>query len=580
MLATFLPAVLLGCSSLAAAQDDSKPEITSQESTPSFRMQVERNLVLVRVVVRDSKGKAVRDLQKEDFRVFDNGKPQTIVHFAAESPTADLKSSTPPGEEIEEEAEVTPETQRAPSAARRFLALFFDDVHTEFSDLARARQAAERYLASSLTPRDRVGIFTSSGERQLDFTDDQDRLREALDKLLPRPVHPRNDDVCPEVFDYQAYLIVNSSDPFALEIATEEAYTCNYRAVNIDPEVAREMARTQARQQAYIVLAAYQTETTYALRSISNLIRRLAYSPGQRTIVLVSPGFLTVSEEAQLSEMVERALRANVIINTLDARGLYVIHPLGDATTRAKLLMDRADLLGRKAQLAIDEDARSVDVLRNLAYDTGGEFFHNSNDLDAGFRQVGALPESFYVLGFSPQNLKLDGRFHTLKVRLASNNEFEIQSRRGYYAPTKPKDTVAQAKEEVQQALFSSDEMNELPMEVHTQFFKLNDLDARLSVLTRLDIRFVSFRKEDGRNLNSLKLVTALFDRDGKLVAGKVKDVDFQLLDTSLEKLAQSGLTTKVSFDVKPGTYTVRQVVRDSEGAHISALNRTVEIPF
>ena len=48
----------------------------------------------------------------------------------------------------------------------------------------------------------------------------------------------------------------------------------------------------------------------------------------------------------------------------------------------------------------------------------------------------------------------------------------------------------------------------------------------------------------------------------------------------SLEKLVQSGITAKMVFDVKAGTYMVRQVVRDAEGARISALNRTVEIPY
>ena len=122
--------------------------------------------------------------------------------------------------------------------------------------------------------------------------------------------------------------------------------------------------------------------------------------------------------------------------------------------------------------------------------------------------------------------------------------------------------------------------MSEIPVEVHTQFFKLNEQDAKLSVLTHVDLRLLQFRKADGRNLNKLRLVTVLFDRDGKYITGKEKIVEFHLRDVSLQKLASSGITSKTIFDVQPGAYLVRQVVREAEGGQISELNRAVDIPY
>jgi len=193
---------------------------------------------------------------------------------------------------------------------------------------------------------------------------------------------------------------------------------------------------------------------------------------------------------------------------------------------------------------------------------------------------VGALPDVAYVLAFSPQNLKFDGSFHSLKVTLIKPKGLTVQARRGYYAPKRPADSSAQAKEEIEQALFSKDEVNELPLTIQTQFFKLNELDAQLSVLTHVDLHLLRFRKEGERNLNNLTLVTAVFDRDGKLVTGKQKTVDFRLRDQTLEQLLRSGITVKISFDIKAGTYLVRQVVRDTEGGQLAGLNRTVEIPY
>jgi hypothetical protein len=122
--------------------------------------------------------------------------------------------------------------------------------------------------------------------------------------------------------------------------------------------------------------------------------------------------------------------------------------------------------------------------------------------------------------------------------------------------------------------------LNELPIDVHTQFFKLNDTEVRLAVLTHLDLSSVRFRKEQDRHLNKLTFMTVLFDRDGKYVIGKEKVVDFHLRDATLAKLTQTGITLKMEFDLKPGTYLVRQIVRDSEAGQLSGLNRTVEIPY
>jgi VWFA-related protein len=579
---SLLAAALLGAlaSLPAPAQETSSSELTTRENDTTFKVQVERNVVLVRVVVRDARGRPVGDLRKEDFRLLDNGKPQTLSHFALEVPAAKLQDFTTPAEE-EAESEAEPETTLAASTPKRYLGLFFDDIHMPFEDVARTREAAERYLASALQPGDRVGIFTSSGVHMLDFTDDRAKLHATLLQILPRPLALRREGTCPEMSSYQAYLIVDRRDPTALAIASEEAYVCFFadRAAQAEAD-ARASAQQMAEAEAMTSLNAFQAETEMALRTLEQLVRRMAATPGQRTIVLLSPGFLMLTAEQRVDGIVERALRSNVVINTLDSKGLYVINPGGDISQSHVVIANRTDLMGHKGQLATEETLLAADVLNSLARDTGGVFFHNSNDLDDGFRKTGVLPEVYYVLGFSPQNLKYDGRFHTLKVTLSTREKVMIQARRGYYAPRKPGDPATQAKEEIEQAIFSHDELRELPMEVHTQFFKLNEVDTRLSVVTRLDLRFVQFRKEGGRNLNNLTLVTALFDRDGKYMTAKEKVLQLRLLDASLEKLTRSGVTAKTSFDVKPGTYLVRQVVRDAEGAQLSALNRTVEIPF
>jgi hypothetical protein len=316
------------------------------------------------------------------------------------------------------------------------------------------------------------------------------------------------------------------------------------------------------------------------LRGLEQVVRRTALLPGQRSVIFLSPGFLSYHLESQIAEITDRALRSNVVVNTLDPRGLYVIIPGGDASQRTPVIPSNAGLAGRKEQIIEDGYARAEDVLRDLSADTGGQFFHNSNDLDKGFRQLGTLVEVSYVLAFSPRNLKSDGRYHKLRVTLANPKGLTLQARHGYFAPRASEDAAARAKEEIQDAVYSQDELLELPIAVHTQYYKVNETDVRLAVLTHLDMSAVRFRKDQDRNLDDVTFITVLFDSDGKYVTGKEKKVICRLRDETLTKLTRSGITLKMEFDLKPGTYMVRQIVRDSQAGQLSGLSRTVEIPY
>jgi len=297
---------------------------------------------------------------------------------------------------------------------------------------------------------------------------------------------------------------------------------------------------------------------------------------GQRSIVLASPGFFTDTEIFELQQVIDRALRENVVIGTLDARGLYVDIPGGDASQRAT---GEPRMMGLKVSLNSESLLADEGVLASLANETGGVYFHNDNDLLRGFRQAGGFPEAYYVIAFVPDDLKLDGRFHALKVSLAQNpGHFTVQARKGYFAPKRSEDAAELAKEELEQMVYSQEELRAIPIQVRTQFFT-RPSGAQLSVVTHVDLSSVRFRKVDGRNFDNLTLVTALFDQSGDYVTAEEKTVEFHMQDSTLARLNRTGLTMKSTLAVKPGTYLVREVVRESEGDALSATNSQVEIP-
>jgi VWFA-related protein len=561
------------------AQTATPQEISSSDVEPAFKLQTERNMVMVRVVVRDSKGTTVDNLHQEDFHLFDHGKPQTILHFSIEKPT--LKAAEPPKsvEKTNVEVEEQDETATPASTARRFLALYFDDVNTPFENLARARDAAYHFLTKSIQAGDRVALFTSSGQEQVDFTDNLAKLHQALYDLRPRPIIGQ-DTSCGAIPPYEAYQIVEQNDTNAIQVAADELATCNPCPYPTTHEQCMlQYEQTVVPNVAQQSLSMSETQSRAALRGIESVVRVLTSLPGQRSMVIVSGGFLTDTLHFELSEITDRALRAGVIVNAIDARGLYT-DPTLDVSQGAIAVSPSSQTNGQKHLILMESARVQTEGMRDLALDTGGVFFDSNNDLETAFHKTAGLPEVYYVLAFSPQNLKLDGSFHPLQVKLATAKGLSVQARRGYYAPKKPADPTAQEKEDIQEAVYSQDETHELPIDVHTQFFMKTETDAQIAVLTRLDLHPLHFRKEENRNLDTLVFVTAVFDRDGHLVTGQQKSLDLRMLDTTLEKYLQTGITVRTKFDVKPGTYLVRAIVRDSESGQISGLNRTVEIPY
>ncbi len=155
--------------------------------------------------------------------------------------------------------------------------------------------------------------------------------------------------------------------------------------------------------------------------------------------------------------------------------------------------------------------------LMDFAHGTGGTFFHNSNDLEGGLKQLGSVPEVSYILGFSPQDQKMDGHFHTIKVTLTAKQKYVVQARRGYYAPKKLDDPQEAAKQEIQEAVFSRDEIQDIPLRLQTQYFKTEGAGTQLSVVSHVDLKGLRFRKADGRNFDDVTVATSDFRRKRKL---------------------------------------------------------------
>jgi VWFA-related protein len=548
------------------AASNSGAEIATSDSSAMLKVRV--NVVVVRAVVRNTEGHVIDNLKKEDFQLFDNGKPQSISSFTVERAGQRAIPNSSAMATTNLETTALSATSEA-SFPNRFVALVFDDVHLRLEDVLTVRSAANQVLDRA-SANDVVAIYSTSGVVTQDFTKDLPLLRNTLQRIAPHPLQGGTGiNECPNITYFQAERMLTFHDTDATTAADQDAWSCAYNQNPKEYPQAVALANTVAQQ----VQSQGDGETNAMFQNLTQFIRRLSAMPGQRILAFISPGLASNEASRRLNEAIDQAVKANVVVDTLDARGLYtpdlgdIAAPPGGAGSGA--ISVRFRLL---------EQSMAGEILGSLAHGTGGTWFHNRNDLDRGIAEIIATPPAAYVLTFSPQNLKNNGGYHTLKLRLVSSRGLEVQARHGYFAPKNAPDPAAQAQAEIEDALVSQEELNEFPVELKTQFFMKDANEATVTVLAHLDLKALHFRKSEGRNYNDITVATAVFDQNGNYLKGSEKTLKVKMLDATLAQHT-SGLTIRSSFDLKPGTYLIRLVGRDTQGPLMTARNGALTIP-
>jgi VWFA-related protein len=548
-----LALLVFAAAGATAAWSQTPPEVTSQETQVTFSSRV--NLVSVPVVVRDREGRAVGNLTQDDFQLFDKGKLQVISKFSVEK--TEKTASVPGASSGALDAPSKPQ----PVLPNRYVAYLFDDVHLERGNLLDIRRAVNRHLDQALDASGRAAIMTTTGLALADFTGDREKLHKAVDSVQPWTSGIEALD-CPPVTYYTADLLTNKflymslSAEQILDVImkgqADESLVATYGATKrCYPKVPNSVIVATMKANVGAALNFGDQETRYSLGAVKDTIHRLSVMPGNRILVLVSPGFLLTRDfRFAENDLFESAARANVRVNVIDARGLCVFCRTEDSN-----------------------------ILAELADGTGGKYFHDDNGLVEGLNEVAAAPEYMYILGFSPHELKFDGAYHNLKVTVRKPAGASLQVRRGYWAPNHAVDSSETAKEEIEEAFFSSDEIRDIPVDIQTEFFKSTDEKAELTVVARVRADGLHFRKAEDRNNDTVTVVAGLFDGNGNYVSGVQRIVTMRLRDQTLASLQSSGMQVKESFHVSPGRYVVRVVVRDTEGKAIAARNAGVEIP-
>jgi VWFA-related protein len=500
----------------------------SPEIAGTSAIRVQSDLVEVPVIVRDDHGNAVGNLKKDNFLLFDNGKPQTISSFSV---LAGPENSLDVGAKS---ASDLPEP--------RYVALYFDDLNTgSAKNMTFARDGAIKFVRRGFDPGVRVGVFTSSGMLTLEFTDDVQAVLEVLSKLRPFERMPdQAPGACPQLGPVQAWVVKldtgGLTDEFKSAVGAAKACGC------------ADDAGTCARRAAELLVGNAERYAVDTFNSITSVIHHLGQMPGRRVLVLASTGFLSLSLGREQQKVIEAALRAGVTINSLSTAGVG----------------------GGMGRLATP--------LGGLAEGTGGQYFHDNNDIGAGFHSLSASPSVSYILGFSPTNLKIDGTEHTLKVKLADSAHLSVKARPGYLAPSSDVPPSSERLRKLEECVMAADSPTEVPIEFAAVPETLPSGEPSLKVRVHVDIRKLPFQTLNDRHTERLIFITALFDTKNQFLTGVRGVMDLRLKDPTLKQLSTQGLDAKLSINAPIGSYRVRQVVQESAGGRIAAVTRMVVI--
>jgi VWFA-related protein len=524
--------------------------------TPVFRSAT--RLVEATAVVRDRDGNTVGGLTAADFELFDNGKRQEISRFEGQKLTHRATTF------VARNSAASGDARETVVLPNHFVAFVIDDENLIPEHMPNAILPALRRIAA-LRPGDRAAVVSASGRMVVDFTDDREKLRSALSGLgsLDRRETFKLSRLNAAITCQLTYLKsdwILRGDAASLRNCVGTSTPGPSRPVGDRPaggaaigggppgEARLIATENQVRAFAESIVQAGDRDARNYFAVLAKLIDVLSRMPGERSIVLLSPGmYIPRRLKRQQDEIVAEAVRGRVVIGGVDPRGVYLRDDPDDPSTWA-------DTWG------VAETNERFGFMESVTSGTGGAFVRGDNDIDGAIRRVDATPEVVYVLGFSPSPWNPDGKHHTLRIGLKSRGGLTVEGRKGYEA-VETADAGTDPAARLRAAFFSGNERREIPVTLRLRTSEKPGAATVLTAIAELDLR--------GRR-GDLTLGVGLFDRDGKLVKDIWKEITLHA--------AAAGVEIETEFEVAAGRYLVRLLVSDREGGAMGTQNSGVDV--
>jgi VWFA-related protein len=584
------------------------PARGQQSGPPTVTFQSEVNYVDVDAIVTDAQGNFVGNLTKDDFQVFEDGKPQKVDMFA----TVDIPLQRPDRFAFMDRPIPSDARSNREALTGRVYVLVLDDLDISAIRSVATRKQAREFVEKYLGANDVAAVIYTSGRTDAaqEFTGDRQLLLAAIDKFIGRRLRPQ----ALEKMDRYLQTISSPSDPNAASSTGDGTDTNSGGSTpqrigpTIDPQApASGGMDPEDFERRYRAMGVFTT-----LKNVSDY---LATVRGRRkAVILISEGVdypmtdvfgsMSATEvQRALQDTITAAARGNVNFSTIDPRGLAGITPdfiemagagLANLTAQGG---DPANTTTYDAeQQLITEMRLSQDTLRTIAEETGGFTAVNTNSLTGLYDRIVSANSRYYVLGYYPPTHPRDGRFHNIEVRMKRPG-LKVVARKGYASPRgktpeeKKRDDEAQMARDakkgkindtsaaLREVLGSPMQQGGLTFSVQAAAFKNTDKQASVALAIEFDPNSLQFVQANGAFADNVELAFYGIDEDGKPSTGTRTLMKLGLKPETMARVKANGLRVNPRITVAPGRYQVRVGAREEGSARLGSVFYDLQVP-
>jgi VWFA-related protein len=580
------------------------------QQAPGVTFQVEVNYVDVDVVVTDEQGQFVTGLTRNDFAVFEDGKPQKIDTFSL----VDVPFEKP--QEIVVEGRTIPadtRTNRKPFDGRVYV-IVLDDLDVSALRSTPVRDAARRFVREHMAANDLGAVVYTSGRNDAaqEFTTDRELLIRAIDKFQGRRLRSLSLERLDAYYQRIAYgyNLRNDADPNTGSINSPDP--SGYGRTSDPTELER------------------GTRALTVLDTLKNTAEFLGSVRGRRKAVLFfSEGLdyplrdvfgahdATVVMRAT-QDAISAAARANVNYYTIDPRGLAgmttdfmesagigngvgtsgpVLFVPGTNTPASGVTGASGGVFNVQDEL-LQEFRTSQDTLRELAEQTGGLAAVNTNNVVPAFQRIADANSRYYVLGYYPPNHPRDGRYHKIEVRVTRPG-LRVEARRGYASPRgrtqqeRKRDEAARLTRDARRpdgkrtstplmgALTSPIPQSSLTFAVHAAPFKHTADEASIALAIEVDGGRLPYAAPDAKGMVANKIELSFFglNEQGKAVSASWSELDLNLRPETRDRVTAHGVRANPRISLPPGRYQIRIGARETVGGQAGSVFYDLDVP-
>ena len=542
--------------------------------------------VLLDLVVRDKRGRIVRDLKPEEVEVFEEGAPQKISGFrmVRGEDAAGLGSEAPRAPAA---AAATPAAGKDLDPMRhiRLVSLVYEGLDNDARRLARL--ASEDFLKTELPQNVFVGVFAIDERLRVfqPFTNDLELLRTAVGKATAShyPQFVAESEAIRKQLEAVKADAGAAQQTAAAQIPGRGSANAGGVGASFAEAVMAETMLAMLNSEEVLTRA---TQSRSSIFSLLSLVKEQAALPGRKTVVFITRG-LQVPENmvGYFQRTIGEANRAGVSVYSVDARGLQL-----ENVNATSLSMLQTAAGASSAQQAIStgsvtsEQARIFDTalssihantqetLSSLSVGTGGFLVANTNDFRKAFQQIGEDLLTYYELAYVPKLTEYDGRFRKISVNV-KRPDVRVQSRSGYFALPPGEDSLLAYETPLLAALNSIPLPKDVPFLVRALHFRSSESGQEHSLIVEVPLRELAADLDREKKVyrTRLSVLALLKNEAGQVIDRFSRDFPFDVPQDRLEEFRKRNFLHTSQVRLMPGRYTIEAAVVDRQAEKAAA---------